>query len=114
MRVNLAEQAPVGHGVEIYEDVGVRARCREGTSALDERVAAGVGVGIDEDELAGHMGERREKCIGFGVGVAMNGDRMPGGQERGRRERERRVGIREPRGRAASDRRRWSSEGAPA
>ena len=51
-RIGLAEQAPVGDGVEIDEDVRVRARCRESPGALDERVAAGVGIGIDEDDLA--------------------------------------------------------------
>ena len=83
-RVDLAEQAPIGDGVEVDEDVGVGACGGEGAGAFDERVAAGIGVGIDEEELAGGFGERGEECVGFGVGVAEDSDGVPGGQERGR------------------------------
>ena len=53
----------------------------ESAGAFDERVAAGVGVGVDEDELAGGLGERGEERIGFGVGVAQDGDGVPCGED---------------------------------
>ena len=56
------------------------ARGRESPGALDEREAAGVGVGIDEEDLAGRLGERGEEGIGLGVGVAQDGDRVPCGE----------------------------------
>ena len=80
-RIDLAEQAPVGDGVEVDEDMRVRARRRQGRGAFDERVAAGVGVGIDEEKLAGRLGERGEEGVGLGVGVAQDGDRVPGGED---------------------------------
>ena len=85
-RVDLAEQAPIRHGVEVDEDVCVWARGRKSPRAFDEREASGVGVGIDEDKLAGRISERGEKGIGLGVGVAQDCDRVPGGEKRGRRE----------------------------
>ena len=75
------EQAPISDGVEIDEDVRVGARCRKSSSAFDEREAAGVGVGIDEEELAGRLRERGKECIGLCVGVAQDGDRVPGGKQ---------------------------------
>ena len=48
--------------------------------AFDKCMAAGVGVGVDEDELAGGLGECGEEGIGFGVGVAEDGDGVPRGE----------------------------------
>ena len=92
-RIRMAEQAPVSDRVEVNEDVRLGARCREGLGAFDERMAAGVGVGIDEDELTGGLGKRGEEGIGLGIGVAKDGDRVPGGDESGRREREAEAGF---------------------
>ena len=112
-RIGVAEEAPVGDGVEIDEDVSAGAGRRERAGALDERVAAGVGVGVNEEDLAGRLGERGEEGIGFGVGVAQDGDGMPGGDERGRRERQAETASSAARS-SSVERRRWSSEGAPA
>jgi len=75
-RVHLAEEAPVSNGVEVDEDMGVRAGFRQRLRALDERVASGVGVGVDEEKLAGGLGERGEERIGFNGRVFEDGDRM--------------------------------------
>ena len=80
MRVNLTEEAPVGDGVEIDEDVRVGAFGGEGAGALDKRVAASIGVGVDEDELARCFGERSEERVGFGIGIAQDGDGVPCGE----------------------------------
>ena len=63
------------------------ARSGEGTGAFDEGMAAGVCVGIDEDELAGGCGKGGEECVGFGIGVSKYGDGVPGGEDGGRYER---------------------------
>ena len=48
----MAEEAPVGDGVEIDEDVCVGVALHKVAGALHEGVTAGVGVGIAEDDLA--------------------------------------------------------------
>ena len=85
-RVYLAQKTPISDSVEVDEDVRVRHRARQSLRAFDEREAAGVGVGIDENELAGRLSEGGEEGIGLGVGVVQDGDRMPGDEQRGRRE----------------------------
>jgi hypothetical protein len=55
------EKAPVGDSVKIDEDVGVRARCRESTSALNEREASRIGIGINEDDLPWRIGSSAAK-----------------------------------------------------
>ena len=40
------------------------------------------------EELAGRLRESSEEGIGLGIGVAENGDGVPGGEHRGRLERE--------------------------
>jgi hypothetical protein len=40
---------------------------RQRLGALDQRAAAGVGVGIDEEDLAGQVGEGGEEGFGFVV-----------------------------------------------
>ncbi len=59
----------------------------EGAGALDERAAAGVGVGIAEEELGVGLGrdlfERGEERVGFGGGVLLEGDGVVGDEERG-------------------------------
>ena len=55
----------------------VGAGSSKSAGAIDERMAAGVGVGIDENELTGCFGKRFEDCVGFGVGVAEDGYGMP-------------------------------------
>ena len=58
----------------------------EGACPLDECVAAGIGVGVDEDQLARCLGESSEERVGFRVGVAKNGDRVPCRENVGRGE----------------------------
>lgn len=55
--VYLAEEAPVGDWVEVGEEVSIWPGGGEGLGALDESEAAGIGVGVDEEELAGVLGE---------------------------------------------------------
>ncbi len=49
----------------------------DGTRAFDECVTAGVGVGVDKDQLPGSLLESREKGVGFGIGIAQDGHGMP-------------------------------------
>ncbi len=47
-------------------------------------MAPGIGVGIDEDELARGFSECGEEGIGFGVCIAEDGDGVPRGENGGR------------------------------
>ena len=60
--------------------------CGDGTRAFDECVTAGVGVGVDKDQLPGSLLESREKGVGFGIGIAQDGHGMPCSEDDGRRE----------------------------
>ena len=69
----LAEEAPVGDGREIDEEAGVRVAEAEGADAVHQGVAAGVGVGVAEENLVGgvecQVFEGGEECFRFGDGV---------------------------------------------
>ncbi len=60
-RIDLAKEAPVSHGVEVDEDMRVGARCRQRSSTLDECMASSIGVGVDENDLAGRTGSMRRR-----------------------------------------------------
>jgi len=75
--VRAAEEAPVRHGVEIDEHVSPGPRGCERSRPPDERKGAGIGVGVDEDQLPIESAESREQGIRFGVGVGENRHRMP-------------------------------------
>ena len=90
---HVGEKAPIGDCFEVDVDVRVGARGGELPGALDERVAAGVGVGVDEDELAGGSGEHGEESVSFSVGVSEDGDGVPGGEDGGRRESDAELGF---------------------
>ncbi len=54
-----------------------RPHCGQRARALDERAASRIGVGIDEDELAGGLRECGEERVSFGVGVVEDRDGVP-------------------------------------
>jgi hypothetical protein len=59
--VDLTKQAAISGGIEVDEDVGVGSLLGARSCALDQRLAAGVGVGINEDKLTSHQFHRRKE-----------------------------------------------------
>src|ERR1019366_3662218 len=64
----LAQQAPVGDGRKVDEEMCVGMRLAEGADVGRQMMAAGIGVGKAEDDLAGEGFECREYRVGFGGG----------------------------------------------
>ena len=48
----MTQQIPVGHGIEVDEDAGIPAGVQEFLRTLDQLAAAGIGIGIAEQNRA--------------------------------------------------------------
>ncbi len=75
---SVLQKAPVGHGAEVDEDMRVSMLADKFVSALHQTVAAGVGVGIAEDDLAFDLSERGEERVCLLCGVLQQSYRMIG------------------------------------
>src|SRR5258708_3601179 len=80
--VHLTEETPIGESVEIYEDMRIHAGGGKGASAGDKLTAAGVGVGIEKENLIGKSSERLKEWRGLLDRVPRDGHGMISDKDR--------------------------------